>query len=101
MPQRSKKTIGKDLESKRVTALAKKVRGWTTSANAAYRFVLLGMSFGLTNIWQELQVRWTGKAQVGRRMWHKQAFRLKRFVNFLRKAIENLYGMVNKIERLN
>jgi len=80
---------------------AKKVRGWTTSSNAAYRFVLMGMSFVLTNIWQELQESWTRKAQVGRRVWNKQAFRLKRFVNFLRKAIENLYGMVNKIERLN
>ena len=80
---------------------AKKVRGWTTSSNAAYRFVLMGMSFILTNIWQELQEKWTRKAQVGRRMWNKQNFRLKRFVNFLRKAIENLYGMVNKIERLN
>jgi Transposase DDE domain len=80
---------------------AKKVRGWTTSSNAAYRFVLMGMSFVLTNIWQELQEKWTRIAQVGRRMWNKQKFRLKRFVNFLRKAIENLYGMVNKIERLN
>ncbi len=80
---------------------ARKVRGWTTSANAAYRFVLMGMSFILTNIWQELQEQWTRKAQVGRRVWNKQNFRLKRFVNFLRKAIENLYGMVNKIERLN
>ncbi len=80
---------------------AKKVRGWTTSSNAAYRFVLMGMSFLLTNIWQELQERWTRKAQVGRRVWNKQEFRQKRFVNFLRKAIENLYGMVNKIERLN
>ena len=80
---------------------AKKVRGWTTSSNAAYRFVLMGMSFILTNIWQELQEKWTRIAQVGRRVWNKQKFRLKRFVNFLRKAIENLYGMVNKIERLN
>jgi putative transposase len=80
---------------------AKKVRGWTTSSNAAYRFVLMGMSFILTNIWQELQEQWTRKVKVGRRVWNKQKFRLKRFVNFLRKAIENLYGMVNKIERLN
>jgi hypothetical protein len=80
---------------------AKKVRGWTTSSNAAYRFVLMGMSFVLTNIWQELQEKWTRIAQVGRRVWNKQKFRLKRFVNFLRKAIENLYGIVNKIERLN
>ena len=80
---------------------AKKVRGWTTSPNAAYRFVLLGMSFLLTNIWQELQEQWTRKRQVGRRVWNWRKFRLKRFINFLRKAIENLYGSVNKIEMLN
>jgi len=80
---------------------AKKVRGWTTSANAAYRFVLIGMSFLLTNIWQELQSEWTRKAQVGRASWNWKRFCLKRFVNFLRKAIENLYGMVSEIEMLN
>lgn len=80
---------------------AKKVRGWTTSSNAAYRFVLIGMSFLLTNIWQELQARWTRKAQVGRASWQWQKFRLKRFVNFLRKAIEKLYGMISEIEMLN
>jgi len=80
---------------------AKKVRGWTTSSNAAYRFILMGMSFLLTNIWQELQEKWTRKAQLGRANWNWQKFRLKRFVNFLRKAIENLYGMVSQIEMLN
>jgi 2-phospho-L-lactate guanylyltransferase (CobY/MobA/RfbA family) len=80
---------------------ARKVRGWTTSANTAYRFVLIGMSFLLTNIWQELQEQWTRKAQVGRRSWNWQKFRLKRFVNFLRKAIENLYGLISEIEMLN
>ncbi len=80
---------------------AKKVRGWTTSANTAYRFVLLGMSFVLTNIWQELQAKWTRIKQVGRRTWNWAKFRLKRFINFLRKAIENLYGVVSEIERLN
>ncbi len=80
---------------------ARKVRGWTTSSNAAYRFVLMGMSFLLTNIWQELQAKWTRKRQVGRRSWKWKNFRLKRFVNFLRKAIENLYGLVSKIEMLN
>ena len=80
---------------------AKKVRGWTTSPNAAYRFVLLGMSFWLTNIWQELQTEWTRKAQVGRRVWNQSEFRLKRFVNFLKTAIEKLYGMVSEIEMRN
>ncbi len=80
---------------------AKKVRGWTTSPNAAYRFMLIGMSFLLTNVWQELQSGWTRKAQVGRASWNWQKFRLKRFINFLRKAIENVYGMVSEIEMLN
>lgn len=80
---------------------SRKVRGWTTSKNTAYRFILIGMSFVLTNIWQELQEKWTRKRQVGRRVWKWKKFRLKRFINFLRTAIENLYGMVNKIEMLN
>ncbi len=80
---------------------AKKVRGWTTSPNAAYRFILSGMSFLLTNIWQELQEKWTRKVQVGRRNWNWEKFRLKRFINFLRKAIENVYGTVSEIEMLN
>lgn len=80
---------------------AKKVRGWTTSPNAAYRFLLLGMSFLLTNIWQEIQSEWTRKRQVGRKVWEKGEFRLQRMVNFLRKAIENCYGMVSEIEMRN
>ena len=80
---------------------AKKVRGWTTSANVAYRFLLLGMSFVLTNIWQELQAAWTRKAQVGRASWNWGKFRLQRFVNFLRQAIENVYGLVSEIEMRN
>ncbi|MGI9054606.1 MAG: transposase, partial [Pyrinomonadaceae bacterium] len=69
-----------------------KKRGWTTSKNATYRFTLIGMSFVLTNLWQELQEKWTRKKQLGRRVWKLENFRLKRFVNFLRKAMENLYG---------
>ena len=80
---------------------AKKVRGWTTSKNPAYRFILMGMSFVLTNIWQELQEKWTRIKQVGRKTWNWEKFRLKRFVNFVRKAIENVYGLVNQIEMLN
>lgn len=80
---------------------AKKVRGWTTSPNAAYRFMLMGMSFLVTNIWQEMQSEWTRKRQVGRASWNWRKFRLKRFINFLRKALENFYGMVSQIEMLN
>lgn len=76
---------------------AKKVRGWTTSPNAAYRFLLMGLSFLLTNIWQELQALWTRKRHVGRRSWKWQHFRLSRFLHFLRTAINNLYGVVSHI----
>jgi len=80
---------------------AKKVRGWTTAANPVYRFLLIGLSFCLTNLWQELQRKWTRKAQTGRAVWNWQKFCLKRFINFVRKAIENVYGMVSEIEMRN
>jgi putative transposase len=80
---------------------AKKVRGWTTSSNPVYRFLLIGMSFCLTNLWQELQRKWTRKAQAGRAVWNWRKFCLKRFVNFVRKAIEQVYGMVSEIEMRN
>ena len=35
---------------------AGQVRGWTTSPNAAYRFVLIALSFILLNVW--LRLRW-------------------------------------------
>ncbi len=97
----SAKTVKKRFGIESSYRCAKKVRGWTTGPNAAYRFILIGMSFLLTNIWQELQSERTRKAQVGRASWNWKKFCLKRFVNFLRKAIENLYGMVSEIEMLN
>lgn len=80
---------------------AKKVRGWTSGANPVYRFLLIGLSFCLTNLWQELQRKWTRKAQTGRAVWNWQKFCLKRFINFVRKAIEQVYGMVSEIEMRN
>lgn len=80
---------------------AKKVRGWTSGANPVYRFLLIGLSFCLTNLWQELQRKWTRKVQTGRAVWNWRKFCLKRFVNFVRKAIEKVYGMVSEIEMRN
>src|SRR5919199_16154 len=46
---------------------AGQVRGWTTSRNAAYRFVLIGVSFPLLNVWLSLRWRCTQVPRRGRR----------------------------------
>jgi putative transposase len=77
---------------------AGQVRGWTTSPNAAYRFVLIGLSFILVNVW--LHVRWQccQLARRGGRRLAETAFQLTRLVNFLRRALERLYGYVSVLE---
>ena len=77
---------------------AGQVCGWTTSPNAAYRFVLIALSFILVNVW--LQVRWRccQIARRGARRLADTAFQLTRLVNFLRRALERLYGYVSVIE---
>ena len=72
----------------RVTALAKtRSAGGLSSANAAYRFMLIGMSFLLTNIWQELRPPLDEKSPSHReRVGIGGAFRLKRARQFLEKS---------------
>jgi hypothetical protein len=43
------------------------VRGWTTSKNPAYRFVLLALAFVLLNVWLQLRWRFTQVPQRGGR----------------------------------
>ena len=77
---------------------AGQVRGWTTSPNPAYRFVLLTVSFVLLNIWVHL--RWV-YAQVPRRgqRWLKtKLFQLCRLTKFVRRALERYYGGITMIQ---
>jgi putative transposase len=77
---------------------AGQVRGWTTSPNPAYRFVLLTVSFVLLNIWVHL--RWV-YAQVPRRgqRWLKtKLFQLCRLTKFVRRALERYYGGMTMIQ---
>ena len=76
---------------------AGQVRGWTTSRNPAYRFVLIGLSFILLNVW--LQLRWcfTQVPRRGRRWLATQQLPLTRFVKFMRRALEQQYGYVHHI----
>ena len=73
------------------------VRGWTTSRNAAYRFVLLGLSFVLLNVWVHLRWCFTQVPRRGHRWLMTQHFALRRFANFVRRALEHHYGYLHEI----
>jgi hypothetical protein len=76
---------------------AGQVRGWTTSPNPAYRFVLLALSFVLLNIWMHLRWLFTQVPCRGRRGLDTQRFPLTRFATFIRRALEHRYGCVRQI----
>jgi hypothetical protein len=64
------------------------LRARTTSRNPALRFFLLGLGFLLLNIW--VMLRWLATRLIapGPARWREDAFRLFRFIAFLRRAIE-------------
>jgi putative transposase len=77
--------------------LANKSLGWTTSPNAAYRFVLMGLGFILLNHWVHLCWLYTQVARRGGRAFNVKLFRQTRFLNFVKHALERLYGTVNEV----
>ena len=77
--------------------LTNQLLGWTTSPNPAYRFLLLGLGFVLLNLWVHLCWQFTQVARRGRRGFAAARFRQQRFLNFLRHALEDIYGRVSEI----
>lgn len=80
---------------------SRQLRGWTTAPNAAYRFLLIALSFFLLNVWIELRWLWARKPRRGRRLLLEAHFRLRRFAKFIAHALETLYGRVCHIESLS
>lgn len=76
---------------------AAQVRGWTTSRNPAYRFLLLGLSFFVTNVWLHLRWLFTQVPRRGRRYLDVERFQLARLAKFITRALERRYGCVGKI----
>ena len=70
---------------------AGRVRGWTTAANPAYRFVLIALAFVLLNVWLHLRWIFTQVARRGQRWLDTTRFQLTRFVAFIRRTLEHLY----------
>jgi hypothetical protein len=76
---------------------AAQVRGWTTSRNVAYRFLLMGLSFFLLNVWVHLRWLFTQVPRRGCRWLDTERFRLARFAKFIARALELHYGCVHFI----
>lgn len=79
---------------------AGKVRGWTTSNNPAYRFVLIALAFVLSNVWIHLRWLFTQVPRRGRRRLDTKRFELARLAKFIRRALEDRYGCVREIVAL-
>ena len=77
---------------------AGQVRGWTTSANPAYRFVLIALSFVLLNVWVHLRWLYAQVPRRGRRWLKAKLFQLCRMAKFIRRALERQYGCVTAIQ---
>ncbi len=71
---------------------AAQLRGRTTSPNAAYRFVLLALSFVMLNLWVHLCWLYTQVARRGSRWLDVKRFPLRRFARFIVRALEQKYG---------
>jgi putative transposase len=76
---------------------AGKVRGWTTSPNPAYRFLLIGLAFFLVNVWVHLRWLLSHPTGRGRRKTDFKCFRLSRLAKFIRRALERFYGCAHQI----
>jgi hypothetical protein len=77
--------------------LMRQMRVVSSSRNPALKFFLLGLSLVLVNLWAKL--RWLLFRRVGRgpRTVMADAFRLKRFIAMLRRAIETRFDAVMSV----
>ena len=97
-PQRVRKLYRRRFGIESSYRCAGQVRGWTTSPNVAYRFVLLGLSFVLLNVWLRLRWCFTQVPRRGRRWLDTRRFALARFIKFLVRALERHYRVVHVID---
>jgi len=73
------------------------VRGGTTSANPAYRFVLIALAFVLLNVWLPLRWIFTQVPRRGGRWLDTTRLPLTRFTLFIRRTLESLYGCIQVV----
>ena len=81
--------------------LLEQVRGKTTARNAALRFLWMGIALLIGNIWIALHWKFLRRRGSGPRRVTRQAFILPCMLQFLRRAIEAIYGVISIIEPPN
>jgi hypothetical protein len=97
LPRRARRQYRRRFGIETSYRCAGKVRGWTTSPNAAYRFVLIALSFVLLNVWVGLRWLFTQVPHRGRRRLDTKRFELSRFAKFILRALERQYDCVHEI----
>ena len=73
------------------------LRGWTSSRNVVYRFLLQGLAFVLLTVWVVLRYLTSQVPRRGGRRLAAGQFRLLRFTRFLQRALERHYGCCEAI----
>jgi DDE family transposase len=73
------------------------VRAHTNSRNVALRFFCLALALLLLNVWTYLRCACTRLIGKGPFRLDLNRFRLARFIAFLRRAIEHIFGTINSI----
>jgi hypothetical protein len=73
------------------------LRAHTNSRNVALRFFFLALALLLVNVWTFVRCRCTRLIGYGPFRLEVKAFRLPRFIAFLRRAIERAFGTVESI----
>ena len=81
--------------------LLEQVRGHTTARNAALRFLWMGIALLIGNIWIALHWTFLRRCGSGPRRVARWAFILPCMLQFLRRAIEAIYGVISCIDPPN
>jgi hypothetical protein len=81
--------------------LLEQVRGHTTARNAALRFLWMGIALLIGNIWIALHWTFLRRRGSGPRRVARWAFILPCMLQFLRRTIEAIYGVISVIDPPN
>ena len=81
--------------------LLEQVRGHTTARNAALRFLWMGLALLIGNIWIGLHWKYLRRRGSGPRRVARQYFTLSQLAQFLRRAVEAIYGVISTIDPPN
>jgi len=81
--------------------LLEQTRGHTTARNAALRFLWMGLALLIGNIWIVLHWTYLRRCGSGPRRVARNYFTLSQMAQFLRRAVEAIYGTVSSIDPPN